>query len=170
MLILNPSCSSNIVTVLASTLSCCLLLRLCLMVPERRCFYCSILKTEAGAFPSCLAVDVFFHSILFLADWLEGIMVFETHSCLSVCYIFANEYTYKWVFKGAWSWLSCFVSLYTDLQTVVISETSCIVMYITWAQMWVSLDGLTGIRIFFFYLFLKMYIYNWRLGYLIIYN
>lgn len=106
-LIWNPGRSSNMVTVLASTLAHWLI------VPERRCFYISILKMEAEAFPSCLAVDVFL-SVFFLADWLEGSMVFVTHSCLSVCYIFANKYTYKWVFKGAWPWRNHFVSLYTD--------------------------------------------------------
>lgn len=110
-LIWNPSRSSNIVTVLASTLSLCLLLWLWLAVPERRCFYCSILKMEAGAFPSCLAVDVFF-----LADWLEGSMVlWPILVCQYAIYLQMSIYCiYKWVFKGAWPWPNRFVSLYTD--------------------------------------------------------
>ncbi len=58
--------------------------------------------------------SLFSFLFLFSADWLEGCMLFVTHSRLSVCYIFANKYTYKWVFKGAWPWPNHFVSLYTD--------------------------------------------------------
>ncbi len=97
-----------------------------------------------GAFPSCLAVD--FLSVYFLADWLESSMFFVTHSCLSVCYIFANKYAYKWVFYGSMTLTDTLCLCIQTLQAVVISETSWIAMYTTWAWMWVSLHGLTGVK------------------------
>ncbi len=105
----------------------------------------------------------------FLFSWLaRGQYGFVTHSCLSVCYIFANEYIYinEFLREHDLDRTALCLCIQT-VQAVVISETSWITMYITWAWMWVSLDGLTGIGIF---IVLRMYIYNWRLVYLIIYN
>ncbi len=89
-------------------------------------------------------------SLCFPFSWLaRGQYGFVTHSCLSVCYIFANEYIYinEFLREHDLDRTALCLCIQT-VQAVVISETSCITMYITWAWMWVSLDGLTGIGIF----------------------